>query len=66
MKSSADPVQRHPRDSGLAWPPHCDKCDEELERPGALALGPPSAASHSRKYHLCLACWEMFLNWMTE
>lgn len=34
----------------------CDKCEQTLREPGALALSPPQGA-YVIKFHLCIHCW---------
>jgi hypothetical protein len=46
------------------WPPRCDKCDEQLEEPGGLGFGPPGHAGFAQKFHLCVKCWFLFLEWL--
>ncbi len=36
----------------------CDKCHQELSRPGALIFSPPTDdAWLVEKYHICTDCW---------
>ena len=50
--------------------PKCDKCGQELKTFGALAFSPPEEIEKDNydntvnKYHLCPACWQLFLDWL--
>lgn len=39
---------------------NCDRCQNELESPGALIFSPPAEMSEASvvKYHLCVSCWK--------
>jgi len=39
--------------SRLPWYPHCDRCREPLEAPGALLFSPPNQHGECTKFHLC-------------
>jgi len=38
--------------------PTCDRCGDELDRPGALVVSPPLwGPGRVQKYHVCYDCW---------
>ena len=39
----------------MAIQPTCSACDEELDEPGAILIGPPEGEI-ARKSHLCTTC----------
>ena len=41
----------------------CDKCDKELESPGALLFSPPQDhhTSYCVKLHLCVKCYNKLM-----
>lgn len=44
----------------------CEKCGDELNEVGGLALSPPHSVIEDRvsKIHLCLKCWDEFIKWL--
>jgi len=45
----------------MAIKPVCDKTKEELTEPGGLVFG-PRYRNRRRKFHLCVAAWEEFVD----
>lgn len=42
----------------------CFSCGEELTKPGAIMISPPTAGNDVIKYNLCCRCWEQLLSWI--
>ena len=43
----------------------CGRCHKELALPGGLAFSPPRGRM-TEKIHLCVPCWESFIEWMEK
>jgi len=43
----------------MAIAPTCDKCGKELTEFGGILLSPPNDSNQVRKYHLCVACYDL-------
>ena len=39
----------------------CDCCGKELTEMGALAFSPPKSAGRVFKFHVCVACWDEYV-----
>lgn len=51
----------------MAIKPKCDKCGKELEVAGGIALSPPCSTGNTViKYHICIECWNSFINWIQK
>jgi len=43
----------------------CDRCEQELNTPGALVFSPPDGQD-VKKYHVCLKCWQRLVQVLME
>ena len=50
--------------SYMAIKPICDKCQKELDEPGAILLSPPNEKGQVQKFHLCLRCYGEVAEWL--